>query len=67
VAIALTQYDRKLPTPDFRTRLLWFDPASGLSLGTRDVPAAERGDVPQLVPLGRQLLLRTRNQLEILK
>jgi hypothetical protein len=67
VAIAVTQYDRKLPTPDFRTRLLWFDPASGLSLGTRDVPAAERGDVPQLVPLGRQLLLRTRNQLEILK
>ncbi len=67
VAIALTQYDRKLPTPDFRTRLLWFDPASGLSLGTRDVPAAERGDVPQLVPLGTQLLLRTRNQLEILR
>ena len=65
--VCLTQYDRRLPTPDFRTRLYWFDPTSGLSLGTRDLPAAERGDSPVLVPLADKLLVRTRTQLEMLK
>lgn len=65
--VSLTQYDRKLPTPDFRARLLWFDAASGLPLGNRDLPAAEKGDSPVLVPLGAHLVVRTRTQLEILK
>ena len=65
--VALTQYDRKLPTPDFRARLLWFDATSGLPLGNRDLPAAEKGDSPVLVPLGGHLIVRTRTQLEILK
>ena len=50
------------------TSSVWFfDRHTGQSGGRREVRKADGRDVPQLVPLGDTLLLRTKNQLEVLR
>ena len=67
VAVCYATNNRNMPgLPGMSTSILFFDVQSGLSGGRRDLPRMER-DVPQLVPLGDTLLVRTRASLEILK